>query len=485
MSEADNQTDHNHPTGDGPAQPEGKGSASEPVKPGLASDSVKAKSSVKSASSKPPTSGELEKMDPGSEALTEALRISFGVLKIVMVAVIGLFIWSGAYTVGANERAIELRFGKIKGVGPEAIIGTGLHWKWPAPIEEVIKLPLLPQPLEVNAFWHNQPEDSQINLPTLRFGVDGYCVTASSGVANMISSAETPELIGGGTSSEVTDYNLVHTNWQMTYKININDSEGPRKLVERLWDGTEGSPGEGDGWFEVRNFLHKVVCDAVVSVSVQWDIERILWGEDYIAYRAEVQRRIEERLAEFDVGIVVDSLNLVNREPPRQLKDYFAFSAQARSEKPRMENEAKGRASELLSQAQADADILLSEASAYKNTKVSEASADALYMDKVLATIEDTAKNLVGEDQEDYLPKRQAKKDEILVLVLKEMRHQMLRGILQRVEETIVVPAMDELRFHLNRDASIKPMPGEKPQSDIGAQLYHDPMSSVQLPTIK
>ena len=478
MSESDNHTGHNHPLGDGPVEPEGTGSAS---------DSAKAAASAKGALSKPTAhvAAELDKMDPGSEALTEALRISFGVLKIVMLAVLGLFIWSGAYTVGANEQALKLRFGKIQGVGTEAIIETGLHWKWPAPIEEVIKLPLLPQSLAIKSFWHNQSEDSSLNLPTLRFGVDGYGVTASSAVSDILSSSmEAAASIDGGASSKVTDYNLVHTNWLLNFKIDTKDSKGPRKLVERLWDGTEGTPDELSGWFEVRTFLHKVVCDAVVSVSAQWDIEQILW-DDSTSYRQEVQKRVEARLAELDVGIVVDSLNLVERVPPRQLADAFAYSSQARSEKPRMENEAEGMANLVLSQAQSDADILLSEASAYKNTKVSEASADAIYMEKVLVTIEETAKNLVGEDQENYLQKRQGKKDEILVLVLKEMRHQMLRGVLQRVEETIVVPAMDELRFHLNRDATIKSIPEEESRLDTSVQLYRDPLSPVQTPVIK
>jgi len=480
MSESDNHTDHGHPTGDDSLESEGTGSASPPDKPEVTSASAKEAASAQAEPARP-AGVELDKMDPGSEALTEALRISFGVLKIVMLAVVGMFIWSGAYTVGANEQAIELRFGKIKGVGAEAIIETGLHWKWPAPIEEVIKLPLSIKELGINAFWHNQPEDSQLNLPTLRFGVDGYGVTASSAVADIISApTEVLEALSAATSTGVTDYNLVHTNWQLKYRIDTNDSEGPIKLVERLWDGTAGERGAGTGWFQVNTFLNKVVNDAVVSVSAQWDIEQILW-DNSTGYRAEVEERIRERLAAFDVGLVVDSMNLVNREPPRQLKEAFAYGSEARSEKPRMENEAEGMANLVLSQAQSDADILLSEARAYKNTQVSEALADALYLEEVLGTITETAKNLVGEDQENYLQKRMAKEDDILVLVLKEMRHQMLREVLQQVSEAIVVPGADEFRFHLNRDAEIQSLPEEEERLNTSVQLYHDPTKQIRI----
>ena len=51
-------------------------------------------------------------MDAGSQALSEALRSSFGIVKILMVILVGVFIFSGVFQVGPQERAILLRFGK-------------------------------------------------------------------------------------------------------------------------------------------------------------------------------------------------------------------------------------------------------------------------------------------------------------------------------------------------------------------------------------
>ena len=54
-------------------------------------------------------------MDAGSQALAEALRSSFAIVKVVMVLLVLLFLASGFFTVGPQERAIILRFGKARG----------------------------------------------------------------------------------------------------------------------------------------------------------------------------------------------------------------------------------------------------------------------------------------------------------------------------------------------------------------------------------
>src|SRR3954467_10302379 len=78
--------------------------------------------------------------DAGSTALSEALRSSFFVVKIVMVILVIAFFGSGLFTVTSQQRAIVLRFGKPTGTGPDQLLGPGLHWSWPSPIDEVVKI---------------------------------------------------------------------------------------------------------------------------------------------------------------------------------------------------------------------------------------------------------------------------------------------------------------------------------------------------------
>src|SRR6266496_3554567 len=75
-------------------------------------------------------------VDAGSQALSEALRSSFAVVKFLMVVLLFVFLLSGFFTVGPQERAIILRLGKPVGQGEKALLGPGLHLSFPYPIDD-------------------------------------------------------------------------------------------------------------------------------------------------------------------------------------------------------------------------------------------------------------------------------------------------------------------------------------------------------------
>ncbi len=74
----------------------------------------------------PPQTGSPDTpIDAGSQALSEALRSSFGIVKFVMLILVCLFLGSGFFTVGPQERAIIIRMGKPVGTGEKALLGPG------------------------------------------------------------------------------------------------------------------------------------------------------------------------------------------------------------------------------------------------------------------------------------------------------------------------------------------------------------------------
>src|SRR4051812_8331661 len=81
-------------------------------------------------------------VDAGSQALTEALRSSFAIVRIVMVILVLVFLGSGFFKVEPNEKAMILHYGKPRGEGEgvKALLGPGLHWAYPYPIDEVKKI---------------------------------------------------------------------------------------------------------------------------------------------------------------------------------------------------------------------------------------------------------------------------------------------------------------------------------------------------------
>ena len=79
--------------------------------------------------------------DAGSQALSDALRSSFFIVKIIMVVLVLAFLSSGFFTVGPQEKAILLRMGKPVGEGEQALFNPGPHWAFPKPIDEIERIP--------------------------------------------------------------------------------------------------------------------------------------------------------------------------------------------------------------------------------------------------------------------------------------------------------------------------------------------------------
>jgi membrane protease subunit HflK len=77
-------------------------------------------------------------VDAGSQALSEALRSSFAIVKVVMVVLVLVFFASGLFIVGPQERGMVLRLGKPLGQGEKALLGPGLHYSLPYPIDDHI-----------------------------------------------------------------------------------------------------------------------------------------------------------------------------------------------------------------------------------------------------------------------------------------------------------------------------------------------------------
>ena len=145
---------------------------------------------------KPPGRPAGDELDAAGKSLSEALRISFIVLKIIMIVLVVLFLASGFRTIEPDEQALVLRFGKIRGIGEDRVIGPGLvgplpwlHNVFPYPIDKIVKIPVAKkQNLPINSFWYYQRPDellpqtpgTKVRPPdTLNPVKDGYCITRS------------------------------------------------------------------------------------------------------------------------------------------------------------------------------------------------------------------------------------------------------------------------------------------------------------------
>jgi hypothetical protein len=135
-----------------------------------------------------------------------------------MVLLLILFVASGFFTVGPDEQALVLRFGKIRGIGEGRLLGPGLHWSLPYPIDEQVIIPVKKvHILPIEDFWYFETEGEKLGNPPKRIPralnprIDGYCITRNESIAGQ-SRSHRDSLAGN-------DYNIVHCKWQLTYVI--------------------------------------------------------------------------------------------------------------------------------------------------------------------------------------------------------------------------------------------------------------------------
>ncbi|HEY5346324.1 MAG TPA: SPFH domain-containing protein, partial [Verrucomicrobiae bacterium] len=125
-----------------------------------------------------------EMQDAGSQALAEALRSSFVIVKIAMGALVVIIFAAGFFTVGPQEDAVILRFGKPQGEGQKMLLTAGLHWSLPYPIDEIIRIPVTAiQKTSSTVGWYATTPEMELAGteppagPSLNPQIDGYVVT--------------------------------------------------------------------------------------------------------------------------------------------------------------------------------------------------------------------------------------------------------------------------------------------------------------------
>lgn len=254
-------------------------------------------------------------MDPGSQALATALKSSFGIVKVVMVILLLVFLGSGFFTVGPQERAIKLRLGRPVGEGQEALLGPGAHFAMPYPIDEVVKVPIteLQRVTSTVGWFFITPEQEVAGTepmagPSLNPAMDGYLVTA--------------------------DQNIIHARATLNYRI-----EDP---ITYVFNFTAAS-----------NAVLNALNTALVQSAAQFKVDDIL-TRDVFGFKDAVKRRTAELLAVHQLGVVVEQLEVSSR-PPLFLKADFARVTDAVQKRDKVINEARTIENQVLSKAGADA----------------------------------------------------------------------------------------------------------------------------------
>jgi membrane protease subunit HflK len=401
-----------------------------------------------------------DELDAAGKSLSEALRISFIILKIIMLLLVIVFLASGFKTVGSNEQALVLRFGKIHGIGENRILGPGLHWVFPYPIDEVVKIPVAKKiNLPIDSFWYYQrPEEKLPQGPTAKIRVpktlnpvyEGYCITRSE---------KQSEILADLTGS---DYHFVHSKWQLTYQINDPERFFRNTYIDNV------RPGESYADViikSVKPLLQYLVADAVVTAMVNYTIDEAISSQDRIP--KHVEKLLQEKLNQIESGVKVVSVQLTDITWPRQVNAAFLASIRASQASQKAISEARGYAENTLNEAagptaekllaalndetisEEEKELLwfqlagqgqkrIAQARAYRTTVVETAKANAKYLEEILPQYRKHPR-----------------------LVVQEIYQNAIEHVLNNADEKIIIQPTEgtgdrEIRILLNRDPTIK-----------------------------
>ena len=275
--------------------------------------------------------------DAGSQALAEALRSSFAIVKVVMLLMVLAFFSSGFFTVGPSEKAVILRFGRPVGEVEKVLLNSGWHWSYPYPIDEVVKIPITEiQKVNSTVGWYSTTAEQELSgeeLPagaSLNPAVDGYAITA--------------------------DRNIIHTRATLYYHI-----ENPIYFV---FDFVSAS-----------NTVQNALNNALLYTAAHFNVDDVL-TRDVAGFRDAVLQRVSDLTEQEQLGIVIDQCE-VQSIPPRQLLDVFTRVTTARENRNKILNDARSYENQILSQAGAQASSITNAAAADRARFVESITAEA------------------------------------------------------------------------------------------------------------
>jgi membrane protease subunit HflK len=275
--------------------------------------------------------------DAGSQALAEALRSSFAIVKFIMLLLIVLFFVSGLFQVGTSERAMVLRFGKPVGEGEKALLGPGPHWSFPYPIDEVVKIPIKEvQKVTSTVGWYAVTPEQELSGteppagPTLDPAVDGYAITA--------------------------DRNIIHTRATLYYRVN-----DPIRYVF--------------GFTNAANNVQNALDNALLYTAAHFGVDSIIYG-DVAGFQDAVEQRVSALADQEQLGIGIDHCD-VRSISPRQLKDVFDQVTEARENRNKVLDDAHSYENQITNTADARASAIVNEAISARARYVQSLKADA------------------------------------------------------------------------------------------------------------
>ena len=275
----------------------------------------------------------------------------------------------------AESEGVVLRFGKHIDTVP-----AGLHWKFPFGIDDVYVLPVKRQLKQ-------------------EFGFGSEGATNDSQVSSRREQDQERSMVTG-------DLNTAVVEWVVQYRI-----VQPDKFLFKVQNPED----------TLRNVSEAVMRTMVGDRTVD---EVITIGRQEIEEQARIM--LAEQVNNYELGIQIDLIQLLNVKPPPVVEPSFNEVNQAKQEKKRMINVAEGKKEEVR-KAEGEAQQKIQAAMGYAEQRVNEAEGDVSRFNAVF---------------DEYLKAPQVTKQRLYLETMKEVLPQLGRKIILDQDASQVLPLL-------------------------------------------
>ena len=260
-------------------------------------------------------------IDPAAESLSQALRISFRLLSVIMVLIVVAFLLTGIRSVKPNQSALVYRFGRIVDA-----VDDGLCFAWPFPIGRIELIETSTHRLEINDFWMAETAEDRlkplrerrIESKGLRPAWDGALLT---GDGYLIHARLTCDYrIGADAQRSLANNPLV------LYKQNVNDPDTKERT-------------------RTKELIRTAVCEAAIRIAGGQTAQHLKRQQD--EFQRHVQQAAQDALTQLQSGIEISSI-AVEAEWPLLVRQDFEDAANAAQDKQKKEDAAMAEAERIL-----------------------------------------------------------------------------------------------------------------------------------------
>ena len=259
-----------------------------------------------------------QQTDAASRSLADALHLSFRLLTLIMIFVLGLLLLTGLSQIHPGERGVKLLFGRIQGEGDERVLGEGLKWSWPEPVGRVAKVHTGERKFVIDDFWYHETPQLELDIERgiissegLRPGWDGALLTG--------------------------DRTLVHVKFTCNYRIGIRAGQPSADAIIEFVSNT----------MDPEEVIRSAVCNAAIRAAATRTVDSILTTgkEDF---RRAVEDLAQGRLNEMRSGLRIESIQIGAPKVPLAAIAAFDDVSSARQEAQQQINKALGEANNML-----------------------------------------------------------------------------------------------------------------------------------------